>query len=157
MRDISCVFSFSEEAEDWILNTAACDRMTDEQKRAFLTNNIMTDKNFNYPFGSKTNQKVFLSKVHNTGVTQTFKYSLDISGALCVPCVLFGVTEVENDRGKVTVLKSFVTQPFCKYEKVSERLKQHIGNDYHSWAQEKADISLNVIQKADATVIDQLD
>ena len=80
-----------------------------------------------------------------------------MKGVVCVPCVLFGSPEAENDRGKVTSLSSFVTKPFCKYEKISERLKNHLQTNYHRWAQERADAFLKVTQAAGITVIDQLD
>jgi len=45
---------------------------------------------------------------------------------MCVPCVLFGGGEVSNDRGKYAELKSFVTAPFKKYEKISDEIKAHL-------------------------------
>jgi len=42
---------------------------------------------------------------------------------LCVPCVLFGGGEVANDRGKYTELKRFVTNPFQKYGKISDKIR----------------------------------
>jgi hypothetical protein len=36
-----------------------------------------------------------------------------MKGVICVPCVLFGPKQVENNRGKITQLSSFVNEPFC--------------------------------------------
>ena len=74
-----------------------------------------------------------------------------------MPCVLIGPTEVENDRGKVTSFCSFVNKPFHKYEKISERLKDHLQNNYHCWAQERADVFVKVTQMPATAVIHQLE
>jgi hypothetical protein len=56
-----------------------------------------------------------------------------------VPCVLFGQKEAVNNRNKTTPLGNLVTMPFRKYEKVSEKLNDHLTKDYHQAAQKKAD------------------
>jgi len=54
-----------------------------------------------------------------------------MKGVLCLPCVLFGGGDVADDRGKYTELKSFVTTPFQKYEKISDKIKDHMSTKYH--------------------------
>jgi len=53
-----------------------------------------------------------------------------MKGFLCVPCVLFGGDEVANDRGKYAV-KKFCYTPFQKYEKISDKIKDHLSTKYH--------------------------
>jgi len=80
--------------------------------------------------------KVYLSMKHLSGKYDCFKYSFVMKCVLCVPCVLFGGGEVANDRGKYTeLLKSFVTIPFQKYEKTSDKNKDHLSIKYHLLSQ----------------------
>ena len=82
---------------------------------------------------------VCLSMKHLSGKHDCFKYSFVIKGVLCVPCVLFGGGEVANDREKYAELKSFVASPFQKYEKISEKIKDHLFTKYYAFSQEKAE------------------
>jgi len=131
--------------------------LSDIQKRDLLTRHVMPSDNFEYPFGQKPSQKVYLSKVHITGKNNAFKYSFHMKGVICIPCVLFGPKQVENDRGKITKLSNFVNEPFCKYAKISERINDHLTINYHRWAQERADTFLQVSQTPGTSVIDQVD
>jgi len=76
---------------------------------------------------------------HLSGKHDCFKYSFVMTSVLRVPCVLFGAGEVTNHWGKYTELKSFVTTPFQKYEKISDKIKYHLSTKYHSLAQAKAE------------------
>jgi len=106
------VLAFSEANGDWKLDRTA--QITDACKRDLLTSHVMPDASFKYPYGCKKTQKVYLSKLHITGKNDAFKYSFIMEGVVCIPCVLFGPTEAENDRGKITPLGNFVTKPFKK-------------------------------------------
>lgn len=147
--------AFSEANGDWKADGTV--QITDACKRDLLTSHVMPDASFKYPYGCKKTQKVYLSKLHITGKNDAFKYSFIMEGVVCVPCVLFGPTEVENDRGKITPLGNFVTKPFKKFEKISERIKDHLENRYHRWSQERADQFLRVAQTPGSSVVDQLD
>ena len=129
---LDIALAFTEANGVWTRNTDM--QMPDACKRALLTGHAMPDAGFKYPFGCKKTWKVFLSKVHITGQNNAFKYSFKMEGVVCVLCVLFSSTEVENDRGKITPLGSFVTTPFKKFEKISEGLKHHLQNKYHRWS-----------------------
>ena len=63
----------------------------------------------------------------------------------------------ETDRGKVTTLNSFVNKPFRRYQKISDKIKNHLQNNYHQWAYERADQFLIVAQTPGTAVINQLD
>ena len=78
---------------------------------------------------------MFLSRAQLPGKNEAFKYSFAMKGVVCVPCVLFGQTEIENDRKKVTQLGALVTKPFVKYEKIHDRLRDHLSASYHVWSQ----------------------
>jgi len=67
---------------------------------------------------------------HLSGNHDCFKYSFVMKGFLCVPCVLFGGDEAANDRGKYAV-KKFCYTPFQKYEKISDKIKDHLSTKYH--------------------------
>ena len=69
----------------------------------------------------------------------------------------FGPKQVENDRCKIIKLSSFVNEPICKYAKISERINDNLTNNYHRWAQERADTFLLVSEKPGASVIKQVD
>jgi len=79
--------------------------------------------------------KVYLSMKHLSGKYDCFKYSFVMKGVLYVPCVLFGGSEVANDRGKYTERKSFVTIPFQKYEQTSDKNKDHLSIKCHLLSQ----------------------
>jgi hypothetical protein len=117
----------------------------------------MANECFQWPCGLKTKQKVYLSAKHLTGKYDAFKYSFEMRGLLCVLCVSFGQKEVRNDRNKSTPLGYLVTMPFRKYEKVSEKLNDHLTKDYHQAAQKKADGFLKTVKDAESRIDNQLD
>jgi hypothetical protein len=82
---------------------------------------------------------------------------MKMKGIACVPCLLFGPTEVENDCGKVSLLSSSVTKSFHKFEKIRKQIKNHLQNNYHHWAQERGDSFLLVMEMTGSSVINQLD
>ena len=149
------MLAFSEANGDWKLDRTA--QITDACKRDLLTSHVMPDASFKYPYGCKKTQKVYLSKLHITGKNDAFKYSFIMEGVVCIPCVLFGPTEAENDRGKITPLGNFVTKPFKKFEKIHERIKDHLGNRYHCWSQHRADEFLRVAHTPGSSIVNQLD
>lgn len=154
---LDIALAFTEANGEWTLNRDMQIPLPDACKRDLLTTHAMPDASFKYPFGCKKKQKVYLSKVHITRQNNAFKYSFKMEGVVCVPCVLFSSTEIENDRGKITHLGNFVTKPFKKFEKISERLKEHLQNKYHRWSQERADAFLRVTQTPGTSIVDQLD
>uniref|UniRef100_H3AL73 HAT C-terminal dimerisation domain-containing protein n=1 Tax=Latimeria chalumnae TaxID=7897 RepID=H3AL73_LATCH len=70
---------------------------------------------------------------------------------------LFAPTESVNDRGKCTVLGGFVQTPFRNYKKIHVKLKEHLSNKYHGFAQERADMFIKSIRSGDTNVINQVD
>ena len=148
-------FAFTEANGAWTLNRDM--QIPDATKRDLLTNHAMPDTSFKYPFGCKKTQKVYLSKVHITGKNNAFKYSFKMEGVVCVPCVLFSSVEVETGRGKITPPGNFVTKPFKKFEKISERLKHHLQNKNQRWSQERSDTFLRVTLIPGSSVVNQLD
>jgi len=79
-----------------------------------------------------------------------------MKGVLCVPCVLFGGDEAANDRGKYTELKSFVTTPLQKYEKISYKIKDHLSTKCHSLSQEIAERFIQCMSDSSEDVADQV-
>ncbi|KAI6656180.1 hypothetical protein LOD99_1513 [Oopsacas minuta] len=124
LNDIGHLYKFRE--NDWFLDYPA---LSDLQKLNLLAKHRMPDLNFSFPFGEKLissapkgerkTQKVYLSFSHITGKFDCFKYSFLIKGVVCVPCALFTSREVENDKGKLTKVGSFVQTPFTKLQKDS--------------------------------------
>jgi hypothetical protein len=73
-RDISVVFKKS--ADDWIFDASV--RLPDSTKNNLLTNHVMPNESFQWPYGLKTKQKVYLSAKHLTGKYDAFKYSFEM-------------------------------------------------------------------------------
>ncbi|KAI6661969.1 Zinc finger MYM-type protein 1-like [Oopsacas minuta] len=67
---------------------------------------------------------------------------------VCAPCALFTWREVENDKGKLTNVGSFVQTPFTNYKKIDDKVKEHILKDYHKSGQERADIFVYNMQNS---------
>jgi hypothetical protein len=152
-RDISVAFKKS--ADNWIFDASVC--LPDYKKHELLTNHVMPDDTFQWPYGLKTRQKVYLSKKHLTGKYDAFQYSLEMQDVVCVPCVLFGLKEAANERNKITPLGVLVTKPLRAYEKISETLNSHIGKHYHKTAQAKADGFLLTVKDPASRIDNQLD
>ena len=106
-HDISIAFAKLPGAYEWKLNRQKI--LSDQDKVNLLSNHVAPPKNFNWPFGVKKNQKVYLSETHLSGRNSAFKFSMVMKGVVCIPCALFSSEESSNNRGKVTALQSFVT------------------------------------------------
>ena len=114
--------------------------------------------NFNWPFGVKKNQKVYLSETHLSGKNSAFKFSMVMKGVVCIPCALFSSEESSNNRGKVTAMQSFVTSPFVNYKKIHDKLKAHLCTKYQDMCQTQADAFLKCqIAKTQDDILKQLD
>jgi len=100
--------------------------------------------------------KGYLLMKHLSGKHDCFKYSFVMKGVLCVSCVLFRGDEVANDSGKYTELINFVTTPFQKYEKISDKIKDHLSTKYHSLSQEKAEMFIQWLSDSSEDVAYQL-
>ncbi|KAI6647735.1 52 kDa repressor of the inhibitor of the protein kinase-like [Oopsacas minuta] len=155
-HDIVSIFSKTE--YDWERDRKK--KISDLQKQYLLLNHIMPDSNFKYPYSvrsGKCSQKVYLSLSHLTGKNHAFKYSFEMQGVVCVPCVLFANIEVSNDRGKSTKLGALVLHPFRNYKKVHEKLRDHLRKQYHVISQERADLFLNHLVTGNSlSIINQL-
>jgi len=128
----------------------------DQQKLDLLQKHRMPGLSFAYPYGTKKTQQVYLSMKYLSGKHHCFKYSFSMKGVLCVPCVLFGGDEAANDRGKYTELKSFVTTPLQKYEKISYKIKDHLSTKCHSLSQEIAERFIQCMSDSSEDVADQV-
>ena len=128
---IDIAIKFIQNDGKWRLNENYV--LTNAQKINLLTNHRLPDKSFAFLHGLKKSQKVYLSS-HITGKNSCFKYSFEMHGVVCTPCVLFGQIEASNDGEKCAALKSLVTNPFTNYKKIHDKLKAHLCANFHTLA-----------------------
>ena len=155
-HDISIAFAKLPGASEWKLNRQKI--LSDQDKDNLLSNHVAPPKNFNWSFGVKKNQKVYLAKTHLSGKNSAFKFSMIIKGVVCISCALFSSEESSNNRGKVTALQSFVTSFFVNYKKIHDKLKAHLCTKYHDMCQTQADAFLKCqVAKTQDDILKQLD
>ena len=94
-HDISIAFAKLLGASEWKLNRQKI--LGDQDKFNLLSNHAAPPKNFNWPFGVKKNQKVYLSETHLSGKNSAFKFLMAMKGVVCIPCALFSSEESSND------------------------------------------------------------
>lgn len=117
---------------------------TDKQKYSILKNRWLSDERFNFPANEAQRNLKFQRKWLIE--FPWLSYSESLNGGICQYCCFFATKEAGHAE-----LRTFVTDPFTRYVKAKELLRNHENHEYHKNATCSA---MNFLDVFDEKVID---